>query len=67
MWRVDIYKKKKKTEVKFFTIAQHIYPLWPSDGDIDSDNGLLPDGTQPLPETMLTYHSRVSATNAILG
>ena len=23
---------------------------------IVSDNGLLPDGTKPLPEPMLTYH-----------
>ena len=23
---------------------------------IDSGNGLLPDGTKPLPEPMLTYH-----------
>ena len=23
---------------------------------IGSDNGLLPDGTKPLPEPMLTYH-----------
>ena len=26
--------------------------------DIDSGNGLLPDGTKPLPETMLTYHHK---------
>ena len=25
--------------------------------NIGSGNGLLPDGTKPLPETMLTYHS----------
>ena len=25
-------------------------------GQIGSGNGLLPDGTKPLPETMLTYH-----------
>ena len=37
--------------------------MWPSDavGDMDlvnigSGNGLLPDGTKPLPEPMLTYH-----------
>ena len=24
--------------------------------NIGSGNGLLPDGTKPLPETMLTYH-----------
>ena len=24
--------------------------------NIDSGNGLLPDGTKPLPEPMLTYH-----------
>ena len=26
--------------------------------NIGSDNGLLPDGTKPLPETMLTNHQR---------
>ena len=25
-------------------------------GNIGSGNGLLPDGTKPLPEPMLTYH-----------
>ena len=37
--------------------------LWPSDAiwwqiwvNIGSCNGLLPDGTKPLPEPMLTYH-----------
>ena len=25
-------------------------------GQISSGNGLLPDGTKPLPESMLTYH-----------
>ena len=31
--------------------------LWPSDAlvNIGSGNGLLPDGTKPLPEPMLTY------------
>ena len=24
--------------------------------NIDSGNGLLPDGTKPLPEPVLTYH-----------
>ena len=28
--------------------------------NIGSDNGLLPDGTKPLPELMLTYHQRGS-------
>ena len=27
--------------------------IWVNDG---SGNGLLPDGTKPLPEPMLTYH-----------
>ena len=39
-------------------------PFWPSDAiwltyiwvNIDSGNGLLPDGTKPLPEPMLTIH-----------
>ena len=26
--------------------------------DIGSGNGLLPDGTKPLPEPMLTYHQK---------
>ena len=38
--------------------------LWPSDtiwrqrsgSNIGSGNGLLPDGTKPLPETILTHH-----------
>ena len=38
--------------------------LWPSDAiwrqeiwvNIGSGNGLLPDGTKPLPEPILTYH-----------
>ena len=47
-----------------------INSLWPSDKEqgtestlelknwdnIGSGNGLLPDGTKPLPEPMLTYH-----------
>ena len=28
--------------------------------NIGSDYGLLPDGTKPLPESMLTYHIRPS-------
>ena len=28
--------------------------------NIGSGNGLLPDGTKPLPEPMLTYHQRGS-------
>ena len=34
--------------------------LWPSDTiwvNIDSDKGLLPEGTKPLPESMLTFHN----------
>ena len=43
--------------------------LWPSDAiwwhrsvniNISSGNGLLPDGTKPLPEPMLTHHQRGS-------
>ena len=30
--------------------------------NIDSGNGLLPDGTKPLPEPMLTYQQRCSVT-----
>ena len=41
--------------------------LWPSDAiwrqeiwvNIGSGNGLLPDGTKPLPEPMLTYRQKV--------
>ena len=40
-----------------------INSLWPSEAkatrnwvNIGSGNGLLPDGTKPLPEPMLTYH-----------
>ena len=40
-----------------------INSLWPSDAikwkrtvNIGSGNGLLPDGTKPLPDPMLTYH-----------
>ena len=41
-----------------------INSLWPSDAiwrqeiwvTIGSGNGLLPDGTKPSPEPMLTYH-----------
>ena len=28
--------------------------------NIGSGNGLLPDGTKPLPESVLTYHQRCS-------
>ena len=40
-----------------------INPLWPSDAtwicvNIGSSNGLVPDGTKPLPEPMLTYHQQ---------
>ena len=28
--------------------------------NIGSGNGLVPDGTKPLPETMLTHHERYS-------
>ena len=42
----------------------NIDSLWPSDAmwqqeivvNICSSNGLLPDGTKPLPEPMLAYH-----------
>ena len=40
-----------------------INSLWPSDAtwvNIGSGNGLLPDGTKPLPEPMLSYHQRCS-------
>ena len=33
--------------------------------NIGSDNGLLPDGTKPLPETMLTYQPQTSITEII--
>ena len=38
---------------------QCVYSLWPNDIiwiSLDSGNGLLPGGTKPLPEPMLTYH-----------
>ena len=31
---------------------------WKTLVNIGSDNGLLPDGTKPLSEPMLTYHHR---------
>ena len=41
----------------------HVNSLWPSDAiwrqiwiNIGSGNGLVPDGTKPLPEPMLTDH-----------
>ena len=42
----------------------HFNSSWPSDAiwrqeiwvNIGSGNGLLPDGTKPLPEPMLSYH-----------
>ena len=43
--------------------------LWPSDAmatwiwvNIGPGNGLLPDGTEPLPEPMLTYHQWLPVT-----
>ena len=43
--------------------SHHINSLWPSDTmttliwvNIDSSNGLVPDGTKPLPEPMLANH-----------
>ena len=30
--------------------------------NIGSGNGLMPDGTKPLPEPMLTYHSDIHLT-----
>ena len=46
--------------------------LWPSEAiwrqpirvKIGSGNGLLPDGTKPLPKPMLTYHKRHSVAFA---
>ena len=50
-----------------------INSLWPSDTiwrhiwvNIGSGNGLLPDGTKPLPEPMLTFHN-LSPVTFILG
>ena len=42
-------------------LANMVNSLGPSDAiwvwvNIGSGNGLLPDGTKPLPEPMLTYH-----------
>ena len=31
--------------------------------NIDSGNGLLPDGTKPLPEPMLTYHYQLRSSD----
>ena len=35
--------------------------------NIGSGNGLLPDGTKPLPEPMLTYHHKGSVAFAFVG
>ena len=34
--------------------------------NIDSDNGLLPDSTKPLPEPMLTHYGHSAAGNFIV-
>ena len=53
--------------------GQWVYSLWPRDTiwrqiwvNIGSGNGLLPDGTKPLPEPMLTDH-QWSPVTFILG
>ena len=35
--------------------------------NIGSGNGLLPDGTKPLPEPMLTYHQKGSMAFSFVG
>ena len=36
-------------------VLMHYVPVKPYGDIISSDNGLLPNGTKPLPESMLTY------------
>ena len=48
--------------------SQHVNSLWPNNTitmtlvfvNTGSGNGLLPDGTKPLPEPMLTYHQGIN-------
>ena len=46
-------------ELMASSVLSVVNSLWPSDTilvNTGSGNGLLPDGTKPLPEPMLTYH-----------
>ena len=58
----DIWKTSKNYQENHL-VEQNINLLWPSNAiwwqiwiNIGSGDGLLPDGTKPLPEPMLTYH-----------
>ena len=59
--------KLKKIVYKPNVAVTWVNPLWPSDAisqhrsgstSVGSGNGLLPDGTKPLPEPMLTYYQQ---------
>ena len=57
----DIYKQSGTQKININKWMQQINSLWPSDAvwwqiwvNIGSGSGLLPDGTKPLPEPMLT-------------
>ena len=63
-WNLTGDKPLPKQVVMIRNVAGHrINSLWPNDGAkclicIGSDNGLLPIGTKPLPEPMLTFQQR---------
>ena len=56
-------RKWHQADMKRFVLTLWHFGLWAPYGDIDlgktdSDNGLLPDGTKPLSEPMLTNHQQ---------
>ena len=64
-WQIQINFYVSQNE---FSMTR-VNSLWPSDAiwvNIGSGNGLLPDGTKPLPEPMLTDH-QWSPVTSILG
>ena len=55
VWNLIKYKYKYAVFVFVFVFANTNTYLTPALVNIGSGNGLLPDGTKPLPEPMLTY------------
>ena len=62
-WCYDIISKCDGIKRWWLLMMRHLNSLRPSDAiwrhiwvNIGSGNDLLPDGTKPLPEPMLTYH-----------
>ena len=51
------------THIKLIVAKGHYLITWIR-MNIDSRNGLLPDGTKPLPEPMLTYQSKVQSNSS---